>query len=867
MSAPGREAQEALSWFVGELKRLRQLAGSPSLNTLVAISAALRQPLARSTLSDKLNAKSLPDWPFVAAFVGACLAHADRSGRTLPAELADLSWWDAAHWRLLQIADAARTEDRLSAAARAQLRRRSAGDLPPGQPEPSAAEHRTARVAEVIPRQLPVAIAHFVGRRAALAELAGLLAQRHGAPGTMPIALISGTAGVGKTTLAVHWAHQVAAHFPDGQLYVNLRGFDPSGPAADPVDVLREFLEALGVAAQRVPTGLAARAGLFRSLLADRQVLVLLDNAGDAEQVRPLLPSSPGCLVVVTSRGQLPGLVTVEGARPLVLDSLSKMEAYELLSRRLGADRVDHEPDAAHRIAAAAGGLPLALAIVAGRAAAHPGLSLGRLATELAKPGSLDGFSSGDPSADIRAVFSWSYHNLDAASARVFRLLGLHPGPDVSAAALASLAGVPLNQANQILATLVRANLVAEHLPERYVLHDLLRAYAAEQVHTHDPDQVRREALGRLLDHYLHTAYAASVLLYEQRDPLSLAPPRPGVTVSRIPDRAEAWRWLAREHQVLLAAIARAVDTHFDTHAWQLAWTVNTYLDRLGAWPEQLVVQQLALVAAARAGDRDGQARAHRNRAVACLRLEHYDQAHDHLRQSLALYAELGDAIGSARAHLNLGILAERQGRYPEALEHARQARDLFAAAGNINGKANALNNIGWYHSQLGNYQQALDYCSQALILQQQVGNRYWQAHTWDSLGYVHYRLDRQSEAIRCYEHALALWRESAERYYEATTLIHLGDSHQAAGQPALARDAWRRALDILEQLGHLDAEQVRTRLGAAPAPVGTVDLLDARPGGEPRSPGGGIEQRSRGGGLSPSAPGATGYDGLNSTA
>ncbi|MFG1779993.1 ATP-binding protein [Micromonospora sp. NPDC049048] len=819
MSEPGREAQEALAGFVGELRRLRQLCGAPSLNTLVAVSASLRQPLARSTLSDKLNAKSLPEWPFVVAFVNACLAHADRAGVRPPAELAQMSHWDAAHWRLLRTADAARAEDRLRSAARTQLARRSGDRTEPasGAEPPAPYERRTDALDHVTPRQLPAAVPHFVGRRTALAALADLLPHRHGTPGTTTICLISGTAGVGKTTLAVGWAHRVAERFPDGQLYVNLRGYDATGQAASPAQVLREFLEALGVPAQRVPTGLDARAALFRSLLTGRHVLVLLDNAGDADQVRPLLPGSPGCLVLVTSRGHLPGLVTIEGARPLLLDPLPRTEAYELLSGRLGADRVEKEPAAADRIVGAAAGLPLALAIVAARAAAQPGLDLGRLADELTEPGSLDRFSYGDAATDIRTVFSWSYRNLDATSARAFRLLGLHPGPDVSVPALASLAGVPVAQAARSVATLVRANLVSEPTPGRYVLHDLLRAYAAELVTAHEPGHVRREALGRLLDCYLHAAHAADLLLYDQRDPISPAPARPGTAVTPLTDRAAAWRWLTTEHRVLLAVVGLATDTGFDTHAWQLAWTVNTYLDRLGAWQEQLVVQERALLAASRMADRDGEARAHRNRAVACLRLEDYDQADAHLRRSLGLYTELGDAIGSARAHLNLGILAERLGRYEQALHHAQRALDLFTAAGNTNGTANALNNIGWYHSQLGNYPQALEHCTRALVLQQQVGNRYWQAHTWDSLGYVYYRLEQQGEAIRCYDNALALWREAAERYYEATTLTHLGDSHRAAGAPQRAYRAWSDALEILEQLGHLDAEQVREKLGAAP--------------------------------------------------
>lgn len=788
----------ALARFVGELGQLRRLCGSPSLNTLVALSSTLPHPLARSTLSDKLNAKSLPDWPFVLSFVSACLAHADRAAVRVPAELRDLTRWDRAHWELLRAADGTRAEDRLRAAARTQL---GPND-------------------QVTPRQLPAATPHFVGRRAALAALSELLPHRSSPPGAVPVALISGTAGVGKTALAVHWAHQVADRFPDGQLYVNLRGFDPSGRRADPAEVLRGFLDALGVPAQRIPVDLDARSGLLRSLLVDKRVLVVLDNAGDSEQVRPLLPNSPGCVVVVTSRSHLPGLVAIDDAHPLMLDPLSKMEAYELLSGRLGADRVANEPDAAGTVITAAAGLPLALAIVAGRAATSPGLSLGRLAGELTGPAALDGFSYGDPSTDIRGVFSWSYRALDPASARLFRLSGLHPGPDVSLPALASLAGIALREARRLVATLVRANLLAELLPERFVLHDLLRAYAAEQAERHDPDPARREALDRLFDHYLHTAYAASLLRYDQRDPIDLAPARPGTVLEPIVDRDEAWSWLAREHRVLLAAVALAADAGFDTHAWQLGWTINLYLDRLGAWQEQATVQELALAAAARVGDRDGQARAHRNHAMASLRLERYADADAHLRRSLALYTELGDAVGAARAQLNLGVLAECQGRYDSALRRAERARELFASAGNTSGTANALNNIGWYHCQLGNHQQALHFCRTALRLQQQIGNRYWQAHAWDSLGYVHYRLNRQPEAIRCYANALTLWREAAERYYEAATLTHLGDSHHVVGELARARDAWQQALQILESLGHLDAEQVRAKLGSLPARV-----------------------------------------------
>ncbi|WP_329100599.1 tetratricopeptide repeat protein [Micromonospora sp. NBC_01699] len=828
----GEAGREVLVRFVDELRRLRQLAGAPSLNALVAVSARLRQPLARSTLSDKLNAKSLPDWPFVAAYVSACSAYAEQAGTPLPAELTDLARWDAEHWRLLRAADGLRASDRVAGAAHSEIGRRAshsevgrrashsevgrraAGTTPQRRPEASAPEQQPVTRAWVVPRQLPAAVRHFAGRTAQVAALTGLLTEPAGAPGTVLISAIGGTAGVGKTALALHWAHRVADRFPDGQLYVDLRGFDATAPILSPDEAIRGFLDALGVPPERVPVGLTAQAALYRSLLAGRRMLVLLDNARDADQVRPLLPGSTGCLVVVTSRNQLPGLVAAEGAHPLVLDLLPAAESRELLSRRLGPDRVAREPDAVDRIAAASAGLPLALSIVAARAATHPEFGLGRLADELqGGRGSLDGFTGGEATADVRAVFSWSCRGLDPPTARLFRLLGLHPGPDLSIAAAASLTGVPVAGVRAPLAALTRANLLAEPLPGRYALHDLLRAYALEQLDTNDPDPVREAALGRLFDHYLHTAHAADLLLYQHRDSICLPAVHDGVVTPELADRDQAWAWLSAEHRALLAATALAAGTGFDTHAWQLACTLNTYLDRLGAWQEQSGVQQLALEAATRAGDRNGQARVHRNRAVACLRLGNHDEARAHLDRSLDLYGQLGDHVGSARTQLNLGILAERQGHYRPALDHAQRAFDLFEAAGHTQGAANALNNIGWYHIQLGDHRRALGYCERALVAQQRTGNRYWQAHTWDSLGYAHHHLGHHREAVDCYEHALALWQEAGERYFEATTWTHLGDTHHVAGTPDRAGTAWRQAVDILDRLGHPDAAQVRRKL------------------------------------------------------
>ncbi|MGC5662192.1 ATP-binding protein [Micromonospora sp. WMMD723] len=803
----GETGREALLAFADELRRLRQQAGGPSLNSLVAVAAARGRPLARSTLSDKLNAKSLPDWDFVTGYLGACVAYAGQAGIRLPAELTDQARWEAAYWQLLAAADAARADDRLATAARAEPDRQAHAATASSAPAP------------FVPRQLPAAVRHFAGRSAPLTALTALLTEPAGPPGTVPVAIIGGTAGVGKTALAVHWAHQVADRFPDGQLYVDLRGFDAESPALNPAEAVAGFLEALAVPPERIPVGLAAQAALYRSLLADRRVLVLLDNARDADQVRPLLPSSPGCLVLVTSRNQLPGLVTAEGARPLPLGLLSPAEGRELLSRRLGAERVAAEPEAVDRVVAAAAGLPLALAIVAARAATYPDFPLARFAAELSvSRGALDAFSGGEAGVDVRAVLSWSYRGLDPAAADLFRALGTHPGPDVSVAAAASLAALAPAEVRRPLAVLTRANLLTEHAPGRYVLHDLLRAYAVELAVATDSAGLRRAALCRLLDHYLHTAYAAALLLHKHRDDIDLPAAHPGTAVPAPADRDEAWAWLAAEHRALLAAIGLAVEHGLPTHAWQLAWSVNTYLDRVGAWTDQSRAQELALRAATAAGDRDGQARAHRNRAVACLRLGAYDEAHEHLERSRLLYAELGDRVGGGRTELNLGILAERQDDHRRALRHAQRAHRLFEAAGHAQGQANALNNIGWYHIQLGDHLRALDYCGQALVRQQQTGNRYWEAHAWDSLGFAHHHLGRHRDALDCFREALVLWRETGERYYESVTLMHVGDSHLAAAEPDAARAAWGQALDVLDQLGHPDAALVRDRLDALPS-------------------------------------------------
>jgi DNA-binding SARP family transcriptional activator len=405
-----------------------------------------------------------------------------------------------------------------------------------------ATPRRTGARPVPIPAQLPLGIETFTGRAHELARLDGLLAgiHDHGAsPSAVVISAISGMAGIGKTTLAVHWAHRVAARFPDGQLHVNLRGYDLSGSPMAPAAALRGFLDALGMPARQIPDDLGAQVGLYRSLLAGKRILVVLDNARDTEQVRPLLPTAPGCFAVVTSRSHLTPLVAAEAARPLVLDLPSASEARELMVRRLGGVRTAAEPDALEAIIAGCARLPLALVVAAARAASHPDFPLAAVASQL-RQATLDTLASGDLVTDVRAVFTWSYRALSRDAARLFRLLGLHPGPDTSAMAAASLAGLSAPATQSLLDELTGAQLVAEHAPGRYAFHDLMRAYASERAHEQDTAEERRDAVLRLLDHYVHAAFTANLLLRPGRDAIVVDPPVPGVVIERLDGQKDA---------------------------------------------------------------------------------------------------------------------------------------------------------------------------------------------------------------------------------------------------------------------------------------------------------------------------------------
>jgi DNA-binding SARP family transcriptional activator/tetratricopeptide (TPR) repeat protein len=695
--------------------------------------------------------------------------------------------------------------------------------------------------AGTVPRQLPAGARFFAGREAELRELDALLGQAgdqdrragSGDDGPVVITAVAGMAGVGKTALAVHWARRVAGLFPDGQLYVNLRGYGP-GAAVAPEEAAGWFLVALGVPASQIPAGVQARYGLYRSVLAGRRVLIVLDNARDAGQVRPLLPGGGRCLVVVTSRSALAGLAAAEGARPLRLGPLSDQEAVRLLAARLGPERVAAEPDAVTELISRCGHLPLALAVMGARAAADPGLPLRVLAGQLAAapdagapaggqpPGSdggrLDVLETGDAATSLRELLSWSHRQLTVPSAQIFALLGVHCGPDITVPAAASLAGVPRADTRRALAELADASLAAEHRPGRYVLHDLVRGYAAGHAQQALGEAGIREAIGRSLDHYLHTALP----WYEPPPPFTAAPPARGVVPEHLAGEAGLADWMLAEHQVLLRATVQAAAAGLITQAWQIMGCQGWFLTAQGYWTDFHAAGQAVLAAAEAAADQAALGWAHAWTGWYGTFIGAHDDGRVHLRQALDHFRLAGDLPGRAWAHLFGTRPAARKGDWAEAAGLAGQALELFRQAGDNYGERSALAQLGECHARLGNYDLARSYARQAIGAASEAGDPTNLAFGWNVLGSVHSRLGQHRQAITCYRQALALARQRQTRLarrWLASLLARLGDACQAAGDLPAACQAWQQALQIRNDLGLPDNRRIRGRLEQASPP------------------------------------------------
>ncbi|GIH20041.1 AfsR/SARP family transcriptional regulator [Rugosimonospora africana] len=665
-----------------------------------------------------------------------------------------------------------------------------------------------------VPAQLPAAPRWFTARASELAELTKMLdGTQAEAVGSDVIAMIVGAGGIGKTWLALHWGHLHRDRFPDGQLFVNLHGFDPTQRPMSTATAVRGLLIALGVAPDAIPRELAAQVGLYRSLVAARRMLIVLDNARDTAQVVDLLPGSLSCMVIVTSRNRLTGLISAHTAHPMLLDVLAESAARDLLAGRLGEHRLTGEPDALATLLSACGGLPLALSVTAARVVTQPQAQLAEIAAELRDTATrLQALDDSDPQASLRAVMSWSYASLPFELARLFALLGAAPGPDISLTAACALAGLATDETRAALRALERQSLVQQHVEGRWRMHDLIRLYAGERAVIDLSAGEREAAARRLADFYVHAAHASDRLLDPHRPPIEVDPfDGPVLPVS---DPAEALAWFSAEHACLVAVQDAAATSGWDRAVWQLAWTLNTFHQRQGLVDDDLRAWRAGAAATDRIGDPTAQTRAYRLLGHACARIGRHQESIQHLRRALTLAEEAGDIISQAHAHSALAGNCGLSGDFPRALRHAQRGLDLHEFLDDPVWKADALNTVGWYEAQLGQYEQAHDHCVRALELCRRHADHDGEAHTLDSLGYIVHRTGQLDSALTYYREALRMFRKLGNAYGEADSLDQLGEVHRDLGDLDEAAHDWGQALTMYRtQRRVADADRVQQHL------------------------------------------------------
>ncbi|CCH29416.1 ATP-binding protein [Saccharothrix espanaensis] len=689
--------------------------------------------------------------------------------------------------------------------------------------------HPTRRV---VPCQLLAAPRLFAGRMAELAGLdealtsAALVTAPNGQAqdcvglstdlsvggATLMVSAIGGAGGIGKTWLALAWAHRNLNRFPDGQLFVDLHGFSPTGEPVEPEAAVRGFLDALGVEPDRIPTDPGAQVALYRSLVAGRRMLIVLDNAASTDQVVPLLPGSPTCTVLVTSRHRLASLIDRHGARHLPLDVLARHEARALLAARFGDDRVAAEPDAVDELVELCGGHPLALAISARNAATRPGIRLAEIAAELRELGleALD--HDTDPAASLPTVLSWSLRRLTDEQRTVFGLLGIAPGPDTTPPAVAALVGLPPARARRALSALEEGSLLERRPGGRYAMHDLVRAYATTVPDL--PDDVRRMALVRVVDFHLHTAFAADRLLHPHRPLLQPGPPALGVHPLPLTDAAAAAAWLEAEHATLLATQRAAAALNLNHTVWHLASVWDVFHARRGYLHDALIAWRTAVQAAAHVPDPAVRSRAYRHLGRACSRLGLHEEGIGHLNWALALAAQHHDSTQQAHTHRALASAWGRQGDDRRALDHARHALGLHSVLDNPVREAEALNLVGWYAARSGDLDTARKHSLAALILFRRHHEPDGEAATLGSLGFIAHGIGDHRQAVDHYRQALSLYHAHGNAYEIADILDRAGHPHVALGRHDRARAVWREAMKLYrEQDRDTDVQRVQQQL------------------------------------------------------
>ena len=673
------------------------------------------------------------------------------------------------------------------------------------------------------PRQLPRGITHFTGRDAELAKLDALLDIESGRTSTVVISAIAGTAGIGKTSLAVHWAHRVQSQFPDGQLYVNLRGYDSDLPlTAD--HALDSFLRALGLSVERIPGDVDAKAGAYRSLLAGRRVLVVLDNAASADQIRPLLPNETTCLVLVTSRSRLSGLVAHDGAHRISLDFLTPNEAYALLSEVIGRDRTDLESQATGELARRCAYLPLALRIAAERVTSRPHFTVADLVHDLAlEHRRLDVLATDDDeNTAVRSVFSSSYRALPREAARAFRLLGIHPGPSISLAAAAALADTNLAETRRHLDTLVGVHLLIEISRDRYQFHDLLRTYAAECARLDEPGEPRDAAIQRLFEWYLHTAHAALFAYSPKHPEIPIDSRKRECRPLAFTDRDHARSWFAAEHDNLLALIRHAPVVGQYTVGWQLPNAVDAYLGERPDGVDRIAIHRLGLAAAQQVGSPIGEAWAWGHLGAALQSARRFDDAITCHQQELKISGEIGHKFGQGAALGSLALCNNELERYAEAADYSKRALRIYRSIGHQRNEALALVKLGNALRGMGELEQAATRVRQGLDIVTAIDVEGTIGWALQCLARIKLEQGRADEAVSHLKQAAVHFQGLHLDHNYAQVLGELGAVLHDMGFSEQARQKWQEAHIIFTELDPHQAAQIQTRLDALGPAEGT---------------------------------------------
>ncbi|NUR58499.1 MAG: tetratricopeptide repeat protein [Catenulispora sp.] len=694
-----------------------------------------------------------------------------------------------------------------------------ASEAAPPPPVPSLSDSGQFSMLPPLGHQLPPAPRRFVGRTAELTAITEAMAGNH-PPDLAGLTLLVGMAGIGKTALALTWAHQAAATFPDGRLYVDLKGFAERGAPMAADEAVRVLLDCLGVPDHLLPATADGRLALYRAVISEKRALIVLDNVRHADQVRPLLPPSGPAQLLATSRNALASLVTIDFARTVSLQPLSASESRDLLNLRLGPERTSGREQAVAAIAEHCAHLPLALVVAAGRACVQPDIPLEDLAEQLgAVGGGLGALDGGDAAVSVRTVLSWSYRQLTPCAARLYRLLALHPGPDIPVTAAASLLGVSPVETHAALVELVAMNMSSVDGRGRYRRHSLLEAFAAERLAAEEDEEARAEAFRRLVDHYLHTVVQVNMLHATTGlpTPEDLAPAPPGTLVSVIEDSAGGIAWFDAEEEVLAALLLDLAAAGLDVEVWQLACARSIGMARNARWEEDIAAARLALSATRRLGDRVAEAHVHRIFGRDLPRIGDPEGGMHHLDRALELYDEAGHAAGAAETKRTMANVRFLQGDVAATLPLLRDFLDHVEATGELHAQAQGLNSLGWSYAHLGRLAEALACCRRALHLKLATGRHEHIGVLWDSLGYIHHRLGDLEESVSCYRRAIEACVAEGDDNQKALAAMRLGDVLNDLGDSTAAGASWHEALDAFEDLRRPEADLVRQRLGSIP--------------------------------------------------